>query len=95
MRANPSKYLMMSILLLVGLTAVGHTAEPAAVATPTITVEADGKGHHVSAAGLEGAGSFLKRFVLAGSDDQPGAELFACDKERIRHEPIVRLSGGC
>ena len=43
MRANPSKYLMMSILLLVGLTAVGHTAEPAAVATPTITVEADGK----------------------------------------------------
>lgn len=42
MRAMLPKYLLMSIMLLVGLTAVGHTAEAPAVA-PTITVEADGK----------------------------------------------------
>lgn len=43
MRAILPKCLMMSIMLLVCLTAVGHTAEPPAVAPPTITVEADGK----------------------------------------------------
>jgi uncharacterized protein YggE len=43
MSAILPKYLMMSIMLLVGLTAVGHTAEPPAMAPPTITVEADGK----------------------------------------------------
>ena len=43
MRAMLPKYLMLSIMLLVCLTAVGHTAEPPAVAPPTITVEAEGK----------------------------------------------------
>jgi uncharacterized protein YggE len=43
MRAILPKYLMRSILLLLCLTGVGHTAEPPAAAPPTITVEADGK----------------------------------------------------
>ncbi len=43
MRAMLPKYLMLSIMLLVCLTAVGQTAEPPAVAPPTITVEAEGK----------------------------------------------------
>ncbi len=43
MRAMLPKCLMMSIMLLVCLTAFGHTAEPPAAASPTITVEADGK----------------------------------------------------
>ena len=43
MRAILPKYLMLSIMLLVCLTAVGQTAEPPAVAPPTITVEAEGK----------------------------------------------------
>ncbi len=42
MRTILPKYLMMSIML-VCLTAIGHAAEPPAVATSTIAVEADGK----------------------------------------------------
>lgn len=43
MRAILPKYSLMSIMLSVYLTAVGHAAEPPAVAAPTIAVEADGK----------------------------------------------------
>ncbi len=40
-----------------------------------------GHSHHVSAAGFERTGGFLKRFIFAGPDDQAGPELPASDNE--------------